>query len=119
MNQASQSWDFFNQRLHELRRPRGHVRLREPRRVTRRICMRLARGATEVIPGVDGSVVVRCAKGSVWITHDGDPKDVVLEPQQTYHPDREDAMRMHALQPCVVEIQFEDEADGDELSLRA
>jgi hypothetical protein len=74
--------------------------------------MKLARGATEVIAAVDGRIVVSCARGSVWITHDGDPKDVILEPQQVYQAERHDPMRVHALQPCVVEIQFEDEASG-------
>jgi len=55
---------------------------------------------------------VRCAEGRLWITHDGDPKDVVLDARQSYRAEREDPMRVHALAPCVVEIEFEDEA-GD------
>ncbi|MBI5275404.1 MAG: DUF2917 domain-containing protein [Burkholderiales bacterium] len=112
MTRTSEARDFFTQRLHSLHHPRPRFALRRPERVTRRVCLKLARGATEVIPDVDGSIVVRCARGSVWITHDGDPKDVILQPQQTYQAERDDPMRMHALQACVLEIQFEDEAAG-------
>jgi hypothetical protein len=105
--------EFFSRRLHS--RHRGsRVWLGEPRRVTRRICMRLPRGATEVIPDVDRSVVVRCAAGSLWLTHDGDPKDVMLGANQSYRAERQEPLRVHALQPCVVEIEFEDELTAAE-----
>lgn len=108
MAAASEALAFFSRRLHG--RHRGmRLRLLEPRRVTRRICMRLPRGATEVIPEVDRSVVVRCAAGSLWLTHDGDPKDVVLGANQSYQAEREAPLRVHALHPCVVEIEFEDD----------
>ncbi|HVZ44808.1 MAG TPA: DUF2917 domain-containing protein [Ramlibacter sp.] len=109
MSGSSPSWTLFSQRLHSHRRRRVRPALRESERVTRRICMRLDRGATEVIPEVDEGMLVRVAEGSLWITHDGDPKDVIVDRQQSYEPHRERAMRMHALAPCVVEIQFEDD----------
>jgi hypothetical protein len=84
-----------------------HLRPRE--RVTRRIALELDSGSTHVFDRVDGSVMVRCASGSLWITHDGDPKDVILGADESYRAEREDTMRVSALQPCVVEIEFEDE----------
>jgi hypothetical protein len=107
----SNAWDAFSKRLHSRRRHAARLRLRPAQRVTRRICVRLDHGTTEVIPEVDETLLVRCAEGSLWITHDGDPKDVILGSQQTYEPSHEHPMRMHALEPCVVEIQFEDEAE--------
>lgn len=108
MNQAvSDSRDYFNQRLHD--RNRQRIRWGDPERVTRRVCMSIDAGATEAIPGADSSVKVCCASGSLWITHDSDPKDIVLGPRQSYRSEREDTMRMHALAPCVVEVEFEDE----------
>jgi hypothetical protein len=85
------------------------LRLAPRTRVTRRVALELDAGCTQVFDHVDGSVIVRCASGSVWITHDGDPKDVILDPGQSYRAEREDTMRVSALFPCVLEIEFEDE----------
>jgi hypothetical protein len=85
------------------------VHLRPRPRVMRRFAVQLERGSTRVFDRVDGSVMVRCASGSLWITHDGDPKDVILSEQETYRVEREDAMHLFALQPCVLEIEFEDD----------
>jgi len=62
-----------------------------------------------VFETVDSSFAVRCARGSVWITHDGDPKDVILAGGETYRAQRTDALHLFALVPSVVEIEFEDE----------
>ncbi|MDB5899015.1 MAG: hypothetical protein JWP41_2617 [Ramlibacter sp.] len=78
-------------------------------RVMRRFAVELERGSTRVFERVDGSVMVRCASGSLWITHDGDPKDVILSPEESYRAERDAAMHLFALQPCVLEIEFEDE----------
>jgi hypothetical protein len=86
------------------------LRLRPRERVLRRIALELDGGSTHVFDRVDGSVMVRCASGSLWITHDGDPKDVILEEDESYRAESERAMHLSALQPCVVEIEFEDEA---------
>jgi hypothetical protein len=90
----------FTRELHLVRGPR----------VTRRFAVELPRGETRKFDRVDGSVMVRCASGSIWITHDGDPKDVILSEQQSYRAEREDAMHVFALQPCLLEIEFEDDA---------
>jgi hypothetical protein len=85
------------------------VRLTPRPRVMRRFAVEMPRGSTRVFDRVDGSVMIRCATGSLWITHDGDPKDVILAAQESYRAEREEAMHVFALQPCVVEIEFEDE----------
>ena len=84
-----------------------HLRPRE--RITRRVAMEIEGGCTHVLDSVDGSVTVHCASGSLWITQDGDPKDVILAASECYRAEREEAMHLSALQPCVVEIEFEDE----------
>ncbi|MDB5858362.1 MAG: hypothetical protein JWQ76_2051 [Ramlibacter sp.] len=84
-----------------------HLRPRE--RVLRRIAMEIDGGSTHALDCVDGSVMVRCASGSLWITHDGDPKDVILGADESYRAESERTMHLSALQPCVVEIEFEDE----------
>lgn len=78
-------------------------------RVTRRFAIELGKGETTVFERVDDSVQVICARGSVWITHDGDCKDVILLPNESYRADREDPMHLFALQPSVLEIEFEDD----------
>jgi hypothetical protein len=81
------------------------------RRVTRWFAAHVRHGATREIAPPPGRVTVHCRNGEAWITHDGDPKDVVLAPQQVHRPDREGPMRLHAMDAAVVEIEFEDDAD--------
>jgi hypothetical protein len=74
--------------------------------VTHRFSLSLARGVSEVVPQAASCALVRCTAGSVWITHDGDPKDVVLGPGDSYEAPRPAAMLLHALQPCAIEMHF-------------
>jgi hypothetical protein len=85
------------------------IHLRPPTRVKRRFAVEIGKGEHRVFERVDDSVHVRCATGSLWITHDGDPKDVILVPGETYRAEREDAMHIFALQDCILEIEFEDD----------
>jgi hypothetical protein len=85
------------------------LRLTPRPRVMRRFAVELERGSTHVFDRVDGSVMIRCISGSLWITHDGDPKDVILASEDSYRAERDGAMHVFALQACVLEIEFEDE----------
>jgi hypothetical protein len=106
-----ESLQFVQERLRQQHASplRRELHLRPRERVMRRIAMELDGGSTHVFDDVDGSVMVRCASGSLWITHDGDPKDVILGEDESYRAEREEPMRVSALEPCVVEIEFEDE----------
>jgi hypothetical protein len=84
------------------------IHLRPAPRVTRRLAIELAPGETQRFDHVDGTVLIVCAHGHIWATHDGDPKDVVLGPGESYRCQREDALHVFALQPSVIEIEFED-----------
>jgi hypothetical protein len=86
---------------------RGHRRdAGGPPVITHRFNLRLEGGVSEVVPQASACASVRCTAGSVWITHDGDPKDVVLGPGESYDAPRPAAMLLHALQPCAIEMQF-------------
>jgi hypothetical protein len=102
---------YFLARLHEKRPAQGWLRRRRVPRVTRILAMELAADGIETIPSVDASVVVRCSRGSLWITHDGDCKDLVLGEGDFYRAQRRAPMRIHALGDAVVEIQFDDLAE--------
>jgi hypothetical protein len=50
--------------------------------------LQLARhGHVEVIDGRGASV--RCLLGALWLTQDGDPRDIVLTPGQSFTLDRD------------------------------
>jgi hypothetical protein len=107
---TEQSLEFVHQRLRHRHSPLyRELHLRRPERVRRRVAISLGRGETLRLEHVDATVMVKCAAGCVWITHDGDPKDVILAAQESYRAEREDPMDLFALEPCVLEIEFEDD----------
>ena len=56
----------------------------------------IQKGATLVVPRPMHREIV-CLRGSLWITHDRDPRDVTLEPGQSYRADRNARLLIHAL----------------------
>jgi hypothetical protein len=73
--------------------------------VTRWFAVNLAEGATEELPPAEGRMVVHCRSGALWITHDGDPRDVILDENESYLVDRRDRMMVHALRGSGLEIE--------------
>jgi len=103
------SLQFVHERLQHNNPLMRELRLRPVPRVTRRFAVEIEQGESHVFETVDSSFVLRCARGSVWITHDGDPKDVILAGGETYRAARTDPLHLFALVPSVLEIEFEDE----------
>lgn len=103
------SLQFVHERLRHNHPLLREVRLRPVPRVMRRFAVDLEQGEAHLFETVDSSFSVRCARGSIWITHDGDPKDVILVPGETYRAERTDALHLFALAPSVLELEFEDE----------
>ncbi len=73
-------------------------RLQRPPTVTRRTALHVPGGVTRELPRVDGVLTLHCRSGSVWITHDGDPRDVVLQPNESHRIDRGARLTVHAVQ---------------------
>jgi len=48
---------------------------------------------------------VVCLRGSLWITHDGDPKDIMVEAGGCYRVDRPSTLLIHALLRARLEIR--------------
>jgi hypothetical protein len=96
----------FWSRIHFV--PPAHATARTPGApvVTHRFTMQLRQGCSEQVMHPNRGVEVRCKRGRLWITHDGDPKDLVLEPDESYTAERGARMTLHALQPCEMEMQF-------------
>jgi hypothetical protein len=57
---------------------------------------RLQKGSTLVVARPQGWTI-ECEQGSLWITYDGDPKDIVLAPGQSHVAERPSRMLVHAL----------------------
>lgn len=60
----------------------------------------LTKGQTFCMACAFGSSI-ECLAGKLWITHDGDPKDIKLEAGQCYVVDRRSRMLVHALSESV------------------
>ena len=85
----------------------GRPRPARPR-VTRWYAAHVRHGATREIAPPPGRVTVHCRDGEAWITHDGDPKDVVLQARESYTVTSGSRMTLHALNGnCVLEIQVD------------
>ncbi|MDB5860031.1 MAG: hypothetical protein JWQ76_3720, partial [Ramlibacter sp.] len=48
-------------------------------RITRLLALGVPAGRLRELPMGQGRMVVHCRSGEVWITHDGDPRDVMLK----------------------------------------
>src|SRR3569623_1717384 len=104
------SLQFVHERLrHNQSALAREFRLRPLPRVTRRFAIEMEQGEAQVFENLDASFSVRCTRGSVWITHDSDSKDLILVAGEYYRDERHDPMHVYALAASVVEIEFEDE----------
>ena len=76
--------------------------------VTRFRALDVPAGATRELPLMPGRMVVHCRRGELWITHDGDPRDVILRERESFAVDRKDRrLTAHALRgDGVVEIEW-------------
>lgn len=61
-----------------------------------------ARGLAR-LPDAASSRIV-CESGSVWITLDGDPRDIVLLPGESFRVDRRAGVLMYALEDTCLRI---------------
>ena len=68
-----------------------------PARIKRLLALAVPAGRVAELPMGQGRMVVHCRSGEVWITHDGDPRDVFLKANQSHVVDRGARMTAFAL----------------------
>lgn len=75
-------------------------------RITRWFAEYVPQGATRHVTPPPGRVTVHCRRGEAWITHDGDPRDVLLQECESYVADSRGRLMVHALQgDCLLEFE--------------
>lgn len=76
--------------------------------LTRLYAVSLAPGATREVPHAAGRMTLHCRVGKLWITHDGDPRDVVLDANQSHSVDRAERLTVHAMREAgLLEVQVD------------
>jgi hypothetical protein len=65
--------------------------------------LRLERKALYSLPDASG-LTVTCDEGVLWLTVDGDPRDFVLEPGQTFETQDHGRVLIYALAPSRISI---------------
>ena len=71
---------------------------------TRQSVQTIDKGATLVVAQPLGATVT-CDSGSLWITHDGDVRDVVISAGERYTCDRASRMLVFGLETASVQVQ--------------
>ena len=56
---------------------------------------------------------IECTEGAVWLTHDGDCRDVVLEAGQSHMVDRDSRLVIYALSWSAVRLASADTLSGE------
>ena len=111
LSAAVESLHFFTRRLCEREHSRKAVKPAQ-RWVKRSFALRIAPGTSQRLPHASRRLVVSCAQGRLWITHDGDPRDVVLGAGDSYRVDSERPMQLHALEAAVLTVEFDEVAQA-------
>jgi hypothetical protein len=75
--------------------------------VTRWFALGLAAGATKEVPPATGRMVLHCRSGEVWITHDGESRDIVLRAGESHAVDSPRRLRVHGMAPASLEVQLD------------
>lgn len=71
---------------------------------TRSLSVHLPKGDLIAIPDLSG-MQVACREGCLWITLDGDPRDIVLEPGQAFTGSEHRRALVHALAAACLTIR--------------
>jgi len=72
--------------------------------LTQESCFDLAHLDIVMLAGASGRVV-SCTRGELWITVDGDPRDLVLLSGQQHRIDTDLAVVISALKPAIMKIE--------------
>lgn len=81
----------------------GVPRARPVHRIVSTDIRAVPRQSTVALDAPEGRRIT-CVLGCVWITHDGEPRDIVLEPGQSYRSDSGARVLVYGLQRSSIAL---------------
>lgn len=76
------------------------------RGITRCVAATVPAGSLRRVSADHHSMVLHCMRGELWITYDGDCKDLILRAGERYRVERRKILEIYAFEDSVLEVQM-------------
>jgi hypothetical protein len=97
---------FFPRRAHATWKQRLQRLWAMRRGITRCVAAQLPAGAMRRVSADHHDMELHCTRGELWITYDGDCKDLILREGERYRIERREVLVLYAFEDSVFEVQM-------------